>query len=59
MTFIAACRDFFGLKPDQKLTEFGKEIAALTPADREEIANGLRERGYTIDAPAAPVAAAA
>lgn len=58
MTFIAACRDFFGIKEGQKLTEFGKEIAALTPADREEIAQGLRERGYAIDPPMAQQAAA-
>lgn len=58
MTFIAACKTFFGFKEGQSLTDFGKEIRDLTPADREEIANALRARGYEIDAlPAQSVAA--
>ena len=54
-TFTAACREFFGLKPNQKLTEFGQEIKALSYEDKLEIAKGLREVGINC---ADPVAAA-
>ncbi len=47
-TFMAACRDFFGLKPGQTSLEFGKEIKELTPEDRKEISAGLTNLGYEI-----------
>jgi len=49
VSFMSACKDFFGLKPDQKPLEFGKELQALTNADRAEIAAGLVANGYNID----------
>ena len=48
MTFMAACRDFFGLKPNQTPIEFGKEIKELTDKDRAAITEGLRANGYEI-----------
>lgn len=48
MTFMAACKDFFGLREGQTSLEFGKEIKALTPADRAEIVAGLETNGYKI-----------
>lgn len=50
MTFIAACRQFFGMKPGQSLTDFGKEIRELPQKDREEIAAELRKAGLDVDA---------
>lgn len=47
-TFMSACRDFFGLKDGQTAMDFGKEIKALTDADRAEISAGLASHGYKI-----------
>jgi len=47
-SFIAACKDFFGMKHAQTLTEFRDEVAALTPKDRAEIRQGLIANGYKI-----------
>lgn len=49
VSFMKACNEFFGLLPDQKPIQFGKEIQALTDKDREEIAAGLAKNGYNID----------
>ena len=37
MTFIAACRSFFGPKDGQSLLEFAKEVKELTPKDRADM----------------------
>lgn len=47
-TFMSACREFFGLKEGQTGLSFGKEVQALTPADRAEITEGLKAQGYDI-----------
>lgn len=48
MTFMAACRDFFGLKEGQSVMDFGKELKQLTDKDREEIKEGLKANGYEL-----------
>jgi hypothetical protein len=48
LTFMAACREFFGLKEGQTAMEFGKELKQLTDADRAEIKAGLEKLGYEI-----------
>ncbi len=48
MTFMAACKDFFGLKSGQTALDFGKEIKALTDSDKAEIKAGLEKHGYEI-----------
>lgn len=55
-TFMSACRDYFGLLPSQKPIEFGKEVKALTPADREEFTEAFAKMGVEIVA-ANPVGA--
>lgn len=40
-TFMAAAREFFGLKPGQTPIQFGQEIKALTPQDRADLTPGL------------------
>jgi selenocysteine lyase/cysteine desulfurase len=48
MTFMQACRDYFGLLPGQAAMDFMKEMKALTDQDRQEIANMLNGQGYEI-----------
>ena len=48
LTFMAACRDFFGLKEGQTAMEFGKELKELSEKDRAEIKEGLSKLGYEI-----------
>ena len=48
-SLMSACKEFFGLKPDQRAMEFGKELFALTNEDRREIAEGLAELGFDIE----------
>jgi len=33
-TFISACKDFFGLKPGQSLSDFQKEVNSLSVDER-------------------------
>lgn len=49
VTMINACKDFFGLKPDQTGMQFGSEFLKLNNEDRKEIAQGLIAQGYQID----------
>jgi transposase len=48
LTFMGACRDYFGAKEGQTNVQFGKEVQALTPAERAEIQKGLEQQGYEI-----------
>jgi len=48
MTFMQACKDFFGLKADQTPMQFAKEVRELTADDRTEITTGLEKNGYKI-----------
>jgi hypothetical protein len=48
LTFMAAARDYFGVREGTTSLDFGKEIKALTLADRAEITAGLEKEGYTI-----------
>lgn len=47
-TFLSACREFFGLKPDQQPIGFLKEVKELTDSDKAEIQAGLVKMGYNI-----------
>ena len=49
VSFLQACREFFGYKPDQKAIDFAKEVKFLTNDDRREIADGLKKNGFDID----------
>ena len=51
LTFMQACRDYFGLLPGQTSLDFGKEVKALNDADRAEIQAGLEKQGYEIIGP--------
>lgn len=48
LTFLQACKDFFGLRDGQTAMQFAQEIKALTETDRSEIRAGLEQNGYEI-----------
>lgn len=48
LTFMAACKDYFGLKEGQTSLQFAHEIKQLTEQDRAEIKEGLEGVGYEI-----------
>lgn len=48
MTFVAACKDFFGMKQGQTATDFMKEIRELTPEDRTYLTALFPSVGYEI-----------
>lgn len=37
MTFMMACREFFGARPGTTLQDFAAEVRALTPQDKAEL----------------------
>jgi hypothetical protein len=53
-TFIAACREFFGFKPEQTLNEFSAEIKQLSYHDKMELATEMRKVGIDVADPVAP-----
>lgn len=48
MSFLAAMVDFFGLLPDQKRMDFGKECQALDDASKAFFRAGLEANGYVL-----------
>ena len=48
MTFMQACKDFFGVKDGQTPMQFAKEVRELTTDDRADITLGLEKNGYKI-----------
>lgn len=48
LSFVAACKEFFGFKPGQTLIQFRDEIQALTPKDRIELAGMFKTIGIEI-----------
>ena len=52
MTYIAAMKDFFGLKDGQDLKGFLAEVKTLDDADRAYFTRELATVGYTVQAKA-------
>lgn len=50
LSFVAACKDFFGFKPNQTLSEFMAEIKQLTVEDRADLTKEFKRVGYDITA---------
>lgn len=48
-SFAMASKAFFGSE-GKSLSAFQEELKALTPKDKQDIANGLAKQGITIDA---------
>lgn len=47
-TFVVAMKEFFGLLPGQKLTDFMVELKALNDNDKAYFQKGLEQNGYEI-----------
>lgn len=45
VTFVMACRKFFGLKLGQTLQEFAAELRALTPDDKNDLIAMFKDVG--------------
>lgn len=45
-SFVQACREFFGILPNQTLPQFAAELRTLTPADKAELIEMFRSVGY-------------
>ena len=45
MTFVQACKTFFGLLPNETLLEFAQELRQLTPQDKLELIEMFRSIG--------------
>jgi len=45
MTFVAACRQFFGMLPNETLQEFVAELKALTPQDKLDLIEMFKSVG--------------
>lgn len=52
VTFVVACKKFFGLHPGQTLAQFGEELKQLTAADRAELTALFPSVGFDIVEPA-------
>lgn len=51
MSFMGACKSYFGLQEGQSAVNFAKEVRALTPADRTELVPQLETQlGISIQA---------
>ena len=57
MAFVAALKNYFGLKPGETLQEFLAELKALTDADKSELHRLLIGAGVQCDPPTVAKAA--
>ena len=48
MSFALACKDYFGFKPNQTMTEFMGELKQLTTQDRADLSREFAKVGYEI-----------
>ncbi len=43
---VKVLKDYFGLKPGQGLREFAVELKGLTLEDRQQLANGIKDKSH-------------
>lgn len=48
VSFAKACKEYFGMKPGQTLSDFLAELKELTEKDREELKAMFPSVGYEI-----------
>lgn len=48
MGFVSFCKEYFGLKEGQTLTQFAQELKALTPKDKADLSAMAATVGYEI-----------
>lgn len=41
--YVAAFKNFFGMKPGQKIKDFGEELKGLTELDKAQIMQGIAD----------------
>lgn len=58
VTFVVACKKFFGFKPGQTIAQFGEELKQLTSKDRADLVEMFPSVGFQIMEPADKTAAA-
>lgn len=46
--FSAQCKQYFGYKEGETLTEFMGELKAITPEDKAELSELLGKEGYPV-----------
>ncbi len=44
---VVVLKDFFGLKTNQSLKGFSKELKTLTDTDRDQLTTGIRNESFT------------
>lgn len=47
-SFVKACKDYFGFKPGQTMSEFMAELKALNAEDREYFKRHFKSVGFEI-----------
>jgi hypothetical protein len=47
-SFAVACKDFFGFKPGQTMTDFMNELRQLTDKDKADLTKMFPSVGYEI-----------
>lgn len=48
VTFVVACKKFFGFRPGMVLADFAAELKALTPADVADLKAEFPKVGYNV-----------
>jgi hypothetical protein len=48
VSFAVACKQYFGMKPNQTLGEFSQELKQLTDKDKEDFKRWFPSVGYEI-----------
>ncbi len=48
MSFVLACKDYFGFKEGQTMMEFAGELKALTAQDKDDLSRYFETVGYKI-----------
>ncbi len=48
MSFVLACKDYFGFKEGQTMMEFAAELKALTDQDKADLSRYFETVGYKI-----------
>lgn len=51
LPFVTQCKEFFGMKPNETIGEFAKEIKELTDQDKMEIFEGFKKIGIECEPP--------
>lgn len=48
VSFVVACKRYFGMKPEQTMGQFAQELKALTDKDRQDLKAMFPSVGYEV-----------